>query len=173
MASGFSGARVFATILTLSVAGPVFAQDDGRVWTVFVQDNPTRCWVTAQPTGTVATRGDQDVSGTISRDPAVFFVSFWPSEERLGEVSYNGGYPFAAGSTVSVVVGDTAIGMFSEGPNAWAGSPQDDALVLEAMRDGVEVVVTATSTRGTQVVDTFSLQGFGAAIGDAQARCSG
>jgi invasion protein IalB len=45
--------------------------------------------------------------------------------------------------------------------------------MIAAMRAGSEIVMTASSTRGTQVVDTFSLQGFTAAIDDAEARCSG
>lgn len=173
MAIGSSRARAVAFALCLGGAAPAVAQDDSPVWTVFVQANPTQCWITATPNGTVATRGDQDVSNAISRDEALFYISFWPADERLAEVSYTGGYQFAVDSVVTVVIGDATFDLFTDGPTAWAGSPQDDARIIEAMRDATEAVVTATSTRGTQVVDTFSLQGFGAAMDDAQVRCTG
>lgn len=157
-------------IFALTV-GSVHAQDR-TAWSVYVQDNPTQCWVTSIPSSTVATRDGEDVTATIRRDEAILFISFWPSDGRLAEVSYTGGYPFADGSTVSLVTGDQSFELFTEGPMSWAGSPAADARIVDAMRDGSNVVVTAVSGRGTQVADTFSLAGFSAAIDDAQVRCS-
>lgn len=163
-------ARALAVCLCGSASA--FAQTTDSPWPVYVQDNPTRCWIVSAPTGTTASRNGQDVSGAISRDTALFYVSFWPDDGRLAEVSYTGGYQFAQGSVVTVVVGDTAIEMFTEGPLAWAGSPAEDQRIIAAMRDGVEAVVTATSTRGTEVIDTFNLQGFSLAMDDAGVRCA-
>lgn len=126
----------------------------------------------AEPSDTTASRDGQDVSGNINRDTALLYVSFWPQDGRLGEVSYTGGYQFAVGSTISVVVGDAAFELFTEGPMSWAGSPQDDARLISAMRDGASAVVTASSTRGTEVIDTFDLQGFALAMNDAEVRCA-
>lgn len=154
------------------MATPAFAQTLQAPWPVYVQENPTRCWIAAAPTGTTASRNGQDVSGNINRDPALLFVSFWPDDGRLAEVSYTGGYQFAAGSTVTVAVGDATFAFFTEGPMSWAGSPEDDQRLIAAMREGLEAVVTATSTRGTEVVDTFNLQGFSLAMNDAEVRCA-
>jgi hypothetical protein len=170
---GIASKRSRLMAVCLCLASPVFAQDGDSVWTVYVVDNPTRCWVAAEPTGTVATRGDQDVSNAITRDTAMLMISFWPEDGRLAEVSYSGGYPFETGSVVTAVSNDETFELFTEGPMSWAGSPQQDQAMIAAMRAGSEIVMTASSTRGTQVVDTFSLQGFTAAIDDAEARCSG
>ncbi|MEJ6389869.1 invasion associated locus B family protein [Gymnodinialimonas ulvae] len=151
--------------------GSAHAQDR-TAWSVYVQENPTQCWVTSTPASTVATRDGEDVTASIRRDEAVLFISFWPADGRLAEVSYTGGYPFADGSTVSLQAGETTFELFTEGPMSWAGSPAADARIIAAMRDGSEVVVTAVSSRGTQVADTFSLTGFSAAMDDAQVRCS-
>lgn len=156
--------------LMVCAAHPVYGQ--GVPWPVFVQENPTRCWIAEGPTGTTASRAGQDVSGNISRDTALLFVSFWPDDGRVGEVSYTGGYQFEQGSVVTVQVGDVSFDLFTEGPMSWAGSPDEDARLIAAMRDGQEAVVTATSTRGTEVVDTFNLQGFDLAMDDAQVRCA-
>ncbi|GAB5447137.1 invasion associated locus B family protein [Gymnodinialimonas sp.] len=161
-----------ALALCLCAATPAVAQTPQAPWPIYVQENPTRCWIAAEPIGTTASRGGEDVTGNINRDIALLFVSFWPQDGRVGEVSYTGGYQFAGGSTVTVEVGDASFDLFTEGPSAWAGSPTDDARIIAAMRDGEEAVVTATSTRGTEVIDTFTLQGFDLAMNDAQVRCA-
>jgi len=164
--------RLLTSALALLLwAAPVHAQTEDAIWPVYVQENPTRCWVAARPTGTTASRNGTDVSGNISRDTVLLFISYWPDDGRLAEVSYTGGYQFANGSVVTIDVGDTQFELFTEGPMSWAGTPQEDARIIAAMRDGLEAVVTATSTRGTEVVDTFSLQGFSLAMDDASVRC--
>lgn len=140
-------------------------------WSVFVEDDPTQCWVVSTPRETVNTREGRVVS--VRRGDILFFVSFWPSDDRLGEVSFTGGYPFADGSTVTVDIGDSSFELFTEGEMAWAASPQDDQRIITAMKRGVDAVLTARSSRGTQTQDTFSLLGFTAAVEDAEARCSG
>ena len=138
-------------------------------WSVFVEDNPTQCWVVSTPRETVNTREGRVVS--VQRGEILMFVSFWPGEQRLGEVSFTGGYPFAEGSTVSMVVGGTTFELFTDGEMAWAASPQDDQRIITAMKRGADAVLTARSARGTQTQDTFSLMGFTAAVEDAETRC--
>jgi len=140
-------------------------------WSVFVEDEPVQCWVVSTPRETVNTRDGRVVS--VRRGDILMFVSFWPSEDRLGEVSFTGGYPFAEGSTVSVQIGESGFEFFTLGEMAWAASPQEDERIADAMKSGVQAVLTARSTRGTQTRDTFSLLGFTAALEDAEARCSG
>ena len=75
----------------------VGAQTD---WSVFVEDNPTQCWVVSMPRETVNTRDGRVVS--VNRGEILMFVSFWPGQERLGEVSFTGGYLFADGANGGV-----------------------------------------------------------------------
>ncbi|WP_247716888.1 invasion associated locus B family protein [Gymnodinialimonas ceratoperidinii] len=172
MKSASRGIAVLALGLGAVLPGMGLAQSDEAPWPVYVQEEPARCWIVSDPTGTTASRGGTDVSGNISRDTALFFVSYWPDDGRMGEVSYTGGYQFAEDSVVTVEVGDDSFELFTEGPMSWAGSPEADARLIAAMREGIEAVVTATSTRGTEVIDTFSLQGFDRAIDDASVRCA-
>jgi len=167
--------------LALAATGSaVFAQEEevstNRVsadtdWSVFVEDDPTQCWVVSTPRETVNTRDGRVVS--VRRGEILFFVSYWPSDDRMGEVSFTGGYPFADGSTVTVDIGDSAFELFTDGEMAWAASSQDDQRLITAMKRGVDAVVTARSSRGTQTQDTFSWLGFTAAVEGAEARCSG
>ena len=109
----------------------------------------------------------------VRRSEILLFVSYWPSESRMGEVSFTGGYPFAEDSTVTMEIGNSTFELFVDGEMAWAASEQEDQRIITAMKRGSEAVLTAVSSRGTQTVDTFSLLGFTAAVEDAETRCGG
>ncbi len=173
MKSYLAGLLAGAIAISATVA---HAQDEStnRVnaetdWSVFIESDPTQCWVVSTPASSVNTREGLEVS--VRRGEVLMFVSFWPGQERLGEVSFTGGYPFAEGSTVTMDVGDTSFELFTEGEMAWAASPQDDDRIITAMKRGAEATLTARSARGTQTADTFSLLGFTAAVEDAETRC--
>ncbi|WP_050527565.1 invasion associated locus B family protein [Pseudorhodobacter aquimaris] len=144
----------------------VSAQTD---WSVCVWNEPKECWGVSKPKETVNTRNGQVVSAR--RGDILMFVTFRPGAGAKGEVSFTGGYPFANGSTVNVKIGDKSYELFTDGEWAWPASTSDDAGLLAAMKAGASAVVTARSSRGTQTQDTFSLQGFTAAMKEAEQRC--
>lgn len=163
--------------LAATLALPAQAQDSSnRVntetdWSVFVEDNPTQCWIVSAPKSIRNTRDGAEVAA--QRGDIRLFVSYWPGNDRRGEVSATGGYPYAEGSTVTIEIGGTRFEMFTDGELAWAASPTDDARIIAAMKGGAEALVTGRSGRGTQTEDTFSLLGFTAAVADADSRCGG
>lgn len=164
-----------AAAFVAMLAGPASAQDSSnRVntetdWSVFVEDNPTQCWIVSAPKSIRNTRDGREVEAR--RDDIRLFVSYWPGSEKKGEVSATGGYPYADGSTVTIEIGTDRFEMFTDGEFAWAASPTDDARIIAAMKRGAQAIVTGRSGRGTQTQDTFSLLGFTAAVGDAEGRC--
>jgi hypothetical protein len=119
------------------------------------------------PKETVNTRDGQPVS--VRRGDILLFVTFRPG--KPGEVSFTGGYPFADGSTVGVTIDGNAYELFTDGEWAWPATPESDAQLLAAMKNGAQAVVTARSGKGTQTQDTFSLRGFTAAMTEAETRC--
>lgn len=164
-----------ALLAAISLAAPVaHAQESSnRVatmtdWNVFVEESPKECWSVSKPKESVNTRDGQPAS--VNRSDILLFVTFRPG--KPGEISFTGGYPFAAGSTVEVVVDSQPYQMFTDGEWAWPGSVEDDAKLLAALKAGTTAVLTARSGRGTQTVDTFSLRGFTAAMEDAEKRCA-
>ncbi|MDG4647015.1 invasion associated locus B family protein [Roseibacterium sp. SDUM158017] len=148
-------------------------------WSVFVEDDPTQCWVVSQPTETVNLRDGTQVE--VNRGDILMFVSFWPGQDRMGEVSFTGGYPYPDGLVVTVEIGSDTFEFYTENRDvdggrvgfAWSASAEEDARLIAAMKRGVDAVVTGVSTRGTTTRDTISLLGFTAAVEDAEARCSG
>ncbi len=163
-----------ASALVLGNASGVLAQEStNRVaantdWSVFVEENPKECWVVSAPKESVNTKDGQPVA--VRRGDILLFVTYRPG--KAGEVSFAGGYPFAGGSTVGLDVGGTKFDLFTDGEWAWAGSPDDDAKIMAAMKAGSSAVATARSGRGTQTVDTFSLSGISAALDEAAKRCA-
>ncbi len=145
----------------------VFAKTD---WSVFVESNPTQCWVVSSPKETVNTKDGRVVA--VNRGDILMFVSYWPGSQKLGEVSFTGGYPFADGSTVSLQIGETRFELFTSGESAWAASPSDDNKIITAMKRGADAVISGVSSRNTKTQDKFSLLGFTAALEDAEKRCS-
>ncbi|WP_170427642.1 invasion associated locus B family protein [Ruegeria arenilitoris] len=139
-------------------------------WSVFVEDDPTECWSVSAPKETVNTRGGRVVS--VRRSDILFFVFYRPNAEVKGQVTFTGGYPFAAGSTVNLEIDGTEFELITEGEWAWPATEGEDLKVVAAMKRGTEAVLTARSERGTQTKDTFSLLGFTAAIEDAEKRCT-
>lgn len=164
---------------TLAVAAITFAgavvqaqESTNRVatmtdWNVFTEESPKECWGVSKPKETVNTRDGQPVS--VRRGDILLFVTFRPG--KPGEISFTGGYPFAGGSTVDVVVDGNTYQLFTDGEWAWPGSAEDDAKLLAALKAGTTATLTARSGKGTQTQDTFSLRGFTAAMEDAGKRC--
>ncbi|WP_415183669.1 invasion associated locus B family protein [Phaeovulum sp.] len=165
----------FAAIIAFSslTASVVVAQEStNRVaantdWSVFVGDNPKECWGVSAPKETVNTKDGKPVA--VRRGDILLFVTFRPGQ--AGEVSFMGGYPFADGSTADMDVGGTKFTLFTDGEGAWAGSPEEDAKIIAALKSGTEATMTARSGRGTQTKDRFSLLGFTAAMEEAAKRC--
>ncbi|MGC9370682.1 MAG: invasion associated locus B family protein [Paracoccaceae bacterium] len=171
MRRGIAGA-----LLALTALGAQAQESNNRVaaktdWSVFVEDDPTECWGVSSPKETVNTRDGRVVA--VRRGDILLFVTYRPGGGVEGEVSFTGGYPFAEGSTVEMVIGDQSFELFTQGEWAWPASKSDDAKIVTAMKRGVDAVLTARSTRGTKTQDTFSLLGFTAAMEEAEARCGG
>ena len=108
----------------------------------------------------------------VRRGDILLFVTYRPSDEVQGEVSFTGGYPFARGSTVTLQIDDSTFELFTDGEWAWPATASDDAKITTSMKRGTNAILTARSSRGTITKDTFSLLGFTAALEEAERRCS-
>lgn len=139
-------------------------------WTVFVEDNPKECWGVSEPTDTVNTRDGRVVAA--NRGQILLMVFYRPGSGADGQVAFTGGYPFRDGSQVSLQISGNEFSLFTEGEWAWPASKVDDTKIVSAMKRGATAVLSGVSSRGTNTKDTFSLQGFTAAVEDAEKRCT-
>ncbi len=144
-------------------------------WSVFVEPvegggAPKECWGVSKPKETVNTKDGAPVS--VRRGEILLFVTYRAGGAQ-GEISFSGGYPFAGENTpVKLEVEGKAFNLFTGGEWAWAGSPEDDATILAALKAGGSAKLTGRSGKGTQTEDTFSLLGFSAAVDEAAKRCA-
>jgi len=139
-------------------------------WSVFVDGSPKECWGVSKPKETVNTKDGAPVS--VRRGEILLFVTYRAGGAQ-GEISFSGGYPFAGDDTpVKLEVDGKVFNLFTDGEWAWAGSPEDDAAILAALKAGGSAKVTGRSGKGTQTEDTFSLLGFSAAVDEAAKRCA-
>ncbi len=166
---------ISAGFLAFAAQGAVAQEVTNRVaadtdWAVFEGADPKECWAVTAPKETTNTRDGRTVS--VRRGDILLFVTYRPTQNIAGEVSFTGGYPFAEGSTVTLDVAGSSFELFTEGEYAWPATPTDDQKIVTAMKRGANAVLTARSSRGTQTQDTFSLLGATAMIEDAETRCT-
>lgn len=169
-------ARALAIGLAL-LAPAAFAQtaSGNRVaastdWAVFEESNPRECFAVSAPKEQNNTRDGQPVQ--VQRGESLLYVFYRPGEGVNGQVTFTGGYPFAANSTVTLEIGGTTYTLFTEGEWAWPATAEDDGKIVDAMRRGSQAVLTGVSGRGTQTQDSFSLLGFTASVEEARTRCA-
>jgi invasion protein IalB len=100
------------------------------------------------------------------------FVSTRPAEKVKDEVSMLiTGYSFKPNSEATLTIGGTAFAMYTQNDGAWVKDAAEEARIVEAMRKGSDAVVKATTSRGTQTTDTFSLKGISQALDRVAQEC--
>lgn len=168
-------AKYFGAIAAMAVALPLSAQQlqsvsSSKDWTVFVdQNNSKHCYVASAPSSKKAVRDGKVVE--VNRGDIRLYVGV---KNGATEPSFMAGYPLANDKAVGVKIGGKTWSYLtnpsSNAEFAWP-QPQNDSEIINAMKAGVDVEVTAQSQRGTTTVDNFSLSGFTKAFNAAVERC--
>lgn len=102
---------------------------------------------------------------------AIHFIVTIRSTNR-NEVATIVGYPIhETNANAAASVDGRSYPMVTQGESAWLASIEDEPGFVQAMRAGSNMVVRATSQRGTNTVDTYSLRGVTAALNKANEEC--
>ena len=126
------------------------------------------CFALAKPTSSV----DSPPNRRTAANPVYMFISTRPTEKVNNEVSILvTGYVFKPNSEASVTVGGANFPMYTQNDGAWVKNAAEESKLIDAMRKGSDVVIKATTSRGTQTTDTFSLKGIGQAVDRASQEC--
>lgn len=100
------------------------------------------------------------------------FVSSRPGEKVKHEVSMLiVNYVFKPAADASATVGGATFALYTQNDGAWVKNAGDEPKLIDAMRKAADVVVKATSSRGTQTSDTFSLKGVSQALDRVAQEC--
>ena len=106
------------------------------------------------------------------RGEIVLFVSFWPDEKIAGQFEIRAGYTYKAGSAVRLVFNNgAAFRLTTRADSAWSARPAAERKIVRHLADRRSLKVYGRSSRGTRTVDTYSLNGFRAAVQRARAAC--
>jgi hypothetical protein len=95
-----------------------------------------------------------------------FMLARHPGQAGGIEPQFTAGYAFKDNSKVILDIDGRKFTMFTQGDKAWLENPAEESAVVDAMRSGRAMSVTAESRRGTQTNYKYSLSGVTASLDD-------
>jgi len=160
-----------ACVVGVLVATPALAQDvtlleKFKDWSAYsAAGNPKVCFAVAKPTDSNPKK--------IKRGPIFFYISQWPADKVVNEISVKMGYPFSEGAKTKVTIGTAKFEMFTKDEGAFVEKPDMETKLIEAMKTGNTMKIEGKSARGTATSDVYSLNGLADALERAAKECSG
>lgn len=149
----------------MAAAGPAMAQAPTRIkqnsaWGSYShQGNKGKtCYILSIPSEKMP--ADRD------HGEVFFMLAQHPGQNVTLEPQFTVGYAFQDNSKVILDIDGKKFTMFTQGNNAWMENPAEEAMVVDAMRNGRAMSLTAASRRGTQTQYTYSLSGVTASLND-------
>jgi hypothetical protein len=109
----------------------------------------------------------------IKRGPIFFYISRWPGDNVVNEVSVKMGYPFSEGAKTTVTIGTAKFELFTKDEGAFVEKPDMETKLIEAMKSGSTMKIEGKSARGTATSDVYLLNGLSDALDRAAKECSG
>lgn len=110
---------------------------------------------------------------TLTRDPGYFFVSYIPSKNVKNEIAVIMGFPTKDAGAAEAAIGNTTYALVTKEQNAWVKNPAEEAQVVATLSKGSSLVIKASSKKGSQTTDRYSLNGFGPALERVRKECGG
>jgi len=135
-------------------------------WSAYAASgSPKVCFAVAKP--------KESTPKAVKRGPIFFYISRWPEDNVVEEVSVKMGYPFAEGAKVTATIGNAKFELFTKDEGAFVEKSDMEDKLVEAMKSGSTMKVQGRSARGTNTTDTYSLKGLSDALDRAAKECSG
>jgi hypothetical protein len=157
----------------LSLTGLSFAQSPAQPnaiaqfgeWAVFVATTPKgkNCYTASQP--------KERLPKNVKVSEGYIYISTRPNEKIINEVSFTLGYPHKEKTDATATMGLLNIPLYTQKESAFVKAQSDDARLLTQMRASPSIVIKGTSARGTQMSDTYSLNGLTAALEKIKEEC--
>jgi len=152
-----------ALVLSFTLLGALSAQAEPRMierfndWGVYSYESGdgTACYLLTVP----KTKAPANV------DHGDNFFLIAPGNNRIKyEPQAKMGYDLKPGSRLKVQIGDQTFWMVVKDRTAWVQKEDREPEMISAMRGGSEMILEATSRRGTETTYTYSLDGVTAAL---------
>ncbi len=160
-----------AMLGTLMAAGSAHAQATKVIkkfndWVLYSHSGEPAniCFVSAQPRETAP--------AGYAKERSYFYVSAWPDDGVKAEISIKIGKELQGGSNVTVQIGSSRFDLFTKGDKAFVSDATQELKLIEAMKRGSFMKVSATTSDGTGIEETYSLIGVTAAVNSLTDGCS-
>jgi Invasion associated locus B (IalB) protein len=173
VAGGLMALGLFPSLATAAAPTNLGTFDKWTAWKGS-DANGVICYIAAKP--------DSALPKGANRDPIHFLVINRIGLGTRDEVQTLVGYPMKKGGVFSANIDGNVYKMISvdddpktavkENYAAWLADPKQEPAFVAAMKAGSSLIVKATSTRGTDTTDTYSLKGVTAAMQKIQSSCS-
>jgi hypothetical protein len=121
------------------------------------------CFVTSEPKSS-------DPADTAREAPRIY-ISAWPGEGIKGEVSVRLGFPPKKSSEISASIDPASFKLFASDERAYVQDQTLELKLVDAMKKGSKLTISATTATGSAVTDTYSLTGLGQALQELQKTC--
>ena len=126
------------------------------------------CFALAKPASMVDTPANRRTAA----NPVYMFISTRPGEKVKDEVSVLvTGYQLKGNTEATVTVGSANFAMYTQNEGAWVKNAAEESQLVDALRKGQDVVIKATTAKGTKTTDTFSLKGIAQALDRVAQEC--
>jgi len=157
---------IIAVVCCASTAQAAKLVDKAGDWSMFTHDAADKkiCFIASQPSSSTP----KDAK----RDQPFFYISAWPKDGVKAEVSVLLGYPVKKGSDVTVTVSSNTFKLFAQGDKAFVADPTEELKLIDAMKRGSTMDVSATAEAGFETTDKFSLSGVTASIKNLDTKCN-
>ena len=166
IASATVAAALFSAMTSHAVAAEAVTKADTYGdWTLYADAKSPHlfCFVTSEPKSS-------EPADTAREQPRVY-ISAWPKDGVKGEVSFRLGFPAKKNSEVTASVAPAGFKLFASDDRAYVQDATQELKMLEAMKKGAKVTVSASTQTGVAVTDSYSLSGLGQAMGQLQSTC--
>lgn len=165
--------RIFASAVT-AIAALLAAEASAQTvdlvanqgaWSLYADKSTPKqvCFIASQP------QAVEPIGA--NRGPIYFYISAWPKDGVKTEPSVKVGYPVNSTKDMTVTIGTDTFNLFAKGERGFVSDPTEELKLVEAMKKGATAIVRATSTRGTDTTDTYSLSGITAALNKMTETC--
>jgi hypothetical protein len=135
-------------------------------WTAYAAaGSPKVCFAVAKP--------KESLPKAVKRGPILFYISRWPADNVVNEISVKMGYPFGDGAKVTATIGTDKFELFTKEEGAFVEKPETETQFIEAMKGGTTMKLEGRSIRGTSTTDNYSLSGLSDALDRIAKECGG
>jgi hypothetical protein len=132
----------------------------GAYWAA--PDGRKVCFAAARPNSTQTNRG---------RTPAYLFITSRPYDKVKDEVSAIVSFPLKGNADATAVIGKKQYALSAQSDGVWIKNQTDETKLVDDMRKGGDLVLKATTDRGLQSTDTFSMKGLAQALDRISREC--